>query len=100
MSKQPLRIAIIGGGIGGMAAGLTLSRAGFDIALYEQAPQFGEVGAGIQLGPDTTRRLFELGLERHLREVVAEPTTFEIRRWQSGDLLTHIPLNRGGVEQQ
>ncbi|MBO0782288.1 MAG: FAD-dependent monooxygenase [Ktedonobacteraceae bacterium] len=100
MSKHPIRIAIIGGGIGGMAAGLTLWRAGFDIALYEQAPQFGEVGAGIQLGPDTTRLLFQLGLERHLREVVAEPTALEIRRWQSGDLLTRIPLNHGREQQQ
>jgi salicylate hydroxylase len=67
MSNQPLRIAIIGGGIGGMAAGLTLSRAGFALALYEQAPQFGEVGAGIQLGPGTTRLLIERGLERPFR---------------------------------
>lgn len=100
MSNQPLRIAIIGGGIGGMAAGFTLSQAGFALALYEQASQFGEVGAGIQLGPATTRLLIELGLERPLREVVAEPTALEFRRWQSGDLLTRIPLNRGEAGQQ
>ena len=49
-NKHPVVIA--GGGIGGLAAALALARKGFKSVVLEQAPQFGEIGAGIQIGPN------------------------------------------------
>ena len=62
-------VLIVGGGIGGLASALSLSRAGHTVRVLEQAPQFVEVGAGVQLAPNATRALAELGVleqvERH-----------------------------------
>jgi salicylate hydroxylase len=55
-------IAIIGGGIGGMTAALALARAGFAAHIVERSPEFGEIGAGIQLAPNALRILDGLGV--------------------------------------
>ncbi|MFJ8025704.1 FAD-dependent oxidoreductase [Streptomyces sp. NPDC096311] len=55
-------VLVIGGGIGGLSAALALTRQGLRVRLYEQAPEFGEVGAGLQLAPNCTRILHEYGL--------------------------------------
>lgn len=63
-----MRIIIAGGGIGGLAAAVSLEKQGFDnIVLLEQAPQFSEIGAGIQLSNNAARLLRHLGLEREIR---------------------------------
>ena len=56
MKKQVL---VAGGGIGGLAAALGASRAGWDVRLYERAAAFSEVGAGVQIGPNVVRRLHD-----------------------------------------
>ncbi|WP_326836911.1 FAD-dependent oxidoreductase [Amycolatopsis rhabdoformis] len=58
----PLRVAVVGGGIGGLTAALALLRRGLDVRLYEQAPAFTEVGAGVGLTPNGHRLLNRLGL--------------------------------------
>ena len=58
---QP-RIAIIGGGIGGLTAAIALRQRGFDAQVYEQAPALEEVGAGVGLWPNALRALGSLGL--------------------------------------
>ncbi|MFZ2296560.1 MAG: NAD(P)-binding protein, partial [Polaromonas sp.] len=63
MIRQAL---IAGGGIGGLASALSASRAGWDVRLYERAPVFSEVGAGIQLGPNVVRVLHGWGLQAGL----------------------------------
>ncbi|WP_371572953.1 FAD-dependent oxidoreductase [Streptomyces sp. NBC_01314] len=55
-------VLVVGGGIGGLSAALTLTRQGLRVRLYEQASQFGEVGAGLQIAPNCTRILHEYGL--------------------------------------
>src|SRR3954465_13479365 len=55
-------VVIAGGGIGGLAAALALARKGFRSLLREQAPQFGEIGAGIQLAPNAWHALDALGV--------------------------------------
>ena len=50
-----LRIAVIGGGIGGLTAAVALLQAGFDVHVYEQAPELTEVGGGINMAPNATR---------------------------------------------
>jgi len=62
MSTSPLRIAIVGGGIGGVAAAVALLRRGLDVRLYEQAPALTEVGAGVAIQPNGIRMLRRLGL--------------------------------------
>ena len=53
---------VAGGGIGGLAAALALARKGFRSVVLEQAPQFGEIGAGIQLAPNAWHALDALGV--------------------------------------
>src|SRR5262245_2547305 len=48
-------IAIVGGGLGGLTAAIALRQRGFDVTVYEQAGELGEIGAGIQLSPNATR---------------------------------------------
>src|SRR5437868_15515023 len=59
-NKEPVIIA--GGGIGGLAAALALARKGFRSVVLEQAPQFGEIGAGIQIAPNAWHALDALGV--------------------------------------
>lgn len=77
MTRQVL---IAGGGLGGLATGVACTRAGWDARLYEQAAQFSEFGAGIQLGPNATRILQGWGLGRELELVAAFPPWLRVRR--------------------
>ncbi len=89
MSKQLL---IAGGGIGGMAAALAGAYAGWDVRLFERAPVFSEVGAGVQLGPNAVRCLRAWGLEPALRQVAAFPGQLQVRSALSGGVLAALPL--------
>src|SRR4051812_27696418 len=62
MSASSLKIGVIGGGIGGLTAAVALHQAGFDVDLYEQAPELTEIGGGINMGPNAVRVLRRLGL--------------------------------------
>lgn len=64
MSKiaSELPVLVAGGGIGGLAAALALVRQGFDVQVFEQAPEMGEIGAGIQLGPNAFHAFDALGI--------------------------------------
>ena len=86
------QILIAGGGIGGMAAALACSRSGWPVTLLERAREFGEVGAGIQMGPNVMRRLHAWGLEQELQQVVAFPEMLEVRSAANGDELTRLRL--------
>ena len=68
-----LRVAIIGGGIGGLSAALHLLQAGLDVQVYEQAPRIGEIGAGIQISPNASRLLIRLGLKAALDKAGVRP---------------------------
>jgi len=59
---RPLRVAVVGGGIGGLGAALALHRRGVEVAVYEQAPALGEIGAGVFLTPNGIRQLQRLGV--------------------------------------
>jgi salicylate hydroxylase len=61
MSGKDNRIIVVGGGIGGMACALGLIQTGFDVTILEQAPEIGEIGAGIQLGPNAFAAMDALG---------------------------------------
>jgi salicylate hydroxylase len=82
------RVAIVGGGIGGLAAAAFLHRAGIEATVYEQAPALGEVGAGLVVTPNAVRVLRRLGeMERFADRAVPLETGWEFRRWQDGRVL-------------
>lgn len=85
-------IAVIGGGIGGLAAAASLVRAGFDVQVYEQATVLGEVGAGINIGPNASRVLHRFGIGQQLATNGIRPQTFDQRRWDDGRYLLRSPL--------
>jgi salicylate hydroxylase len=85
-------IAIIGGGIGGLAAAASLLRAGLDVQVYEQAKALGEVGAGINIGPNASRILHRFGIAEQLAKSGVRPQTFDQRRWDDGRFLVRAPL--------
>ncbi len=88
-----LRIAVIGGGIGGLTAALSLRQAGFDVDVYEQAPELTEIGGGINMGPNAVRVLQRLGLGPGLDREGIRPIGTHQRRWQDGSTLQKAPLN-------
>ena len=91
------QILIAGGGIGGLAAALAASLAGSEVRLFERAPQFCEVGAGVQLGPNVVRRVQAWGLQRPLQKVAAFPHALVSRNALSGDALAHLTLGADAV---
>ena len=95
-----IRQAVIaGGGIGGLAAALSASRAGWEVRLFERAAAFSEVGAGIQLGPNVVRVLHGWGLEAELAAVAAFPGRLQVRSIDSGQLLGELPLGGAMVQR-
>ncbi len=93
MNTRALRIAVIGGGIGGLTAAVALRQAGFEVDLYEQAPELTEVGGGINMAPNATRVLRRLGLAERLDRDGVRPLSTHQRRWQDGGTLQRAPLN-------
>lgn len=89
-----LHILIAGGGIAGQAAALALARAGCSAQVLERAPALAEIGAGVQLGPNTTRILHAWGLQQALSQVAAEPDFLSVRSAHSGRELGRLPLGQ------
>jgi salicylate hydroxylase len=87
-----MRIAIIGGGIGGLSAALQLLKARFDVHVYEQAPHIAEIGAGIQISPNASRLLLRLGLGAAMDAAGVRPRAVQQRRWDDGRILQQAPL--------
>jgi salicylate hydroxylase len=96
MFRQAL---IAGGGIGGLAAALAASRAGWDVRLFERASAFSEVGAGIQLGPNVVKVLHGWGLADALKDAAAFPERLQVRSAVSSQLLGELPLGAAMAER-
>lgn len=85
-------VVVAGGGIGGLACALALGRAGDSVDLLEQASAWGEVGAGLQLGPNAVRVLNDWGLLAALRECAAFPAELHVRDAHSAATLGTLRL--------
>ena len=80
----PKRIAIAGAGIAGLTTALALLQQGFQVDVFEQASQLGELGAGLQISPNGSRVLLALGLGEALQACVCQARGKEIRMWNTG----------------
>jgi 2-polyprenyl-6-methoxyphenol hydroxylase-like FAD-dependent oxidoreductase len=90
-------VAIVGAGIGGLAAALACARRGIDVEVYEQAPELHELGAGVQISANGTRVLHALGLEEALEKVQVLPAGKAIRLWNTGQSFKVFDLGMESV---
>jgi salicylate hydroxylase len=90
---------ISGGGIGGLITAYALAKKGYPVRLFEQATEFGEVGAGIQLGPNIFRVLEKVGLKDAILADAHIPPAQEMRNAVTGALITNIPLGKEFIDR-
>jgi salicylate hydroxylase/6-hydroxynicotinate 3-monooxygenase len=87
-------IAIIGAGMGGLTLAAALHRRGFAARIFEQAPRFTRLGAGIQMSPNAMRVLRGIGLEPRIRARAFQPRSWTNRDWDTGMLTNELPLGK------
>ncbi len=92
-------ILVVGGGIGGLAAAYALAQQGIPVRVLEQSPEFREVGAGIQLGPNIFRMFEKIGLKDAILADAHIPPAQEMRDALTGKLITRIPLGEPFIKR-
>ncbi|HEY4418018.1 MAG TPA: FAD-dependent monooxygenase [Pseudonocardia sp.] len=90
-----LRVAIIGGGIGGLALALALRERGLTADVYEQTPQLTEIGAAVALTANATRELERIGLGDRLAAAATTPVELIHRHWRDGSRIAAHPIRNG-----
>lgn len=85
-------VAVIGAGMGGLAAAATLRQIGVDVQVFEQARQFGRVGAGIQMMPNSMKVLRQIGVEAYVRPRAFAPRSHLNRLADSGEVTNELPM--------
>ena len=96
---KPLSIAIVGAGIGGLAAATLLRRVGHEVHVFEQAAQFARVGAGIQMAPNAMKVLRLLGVEEQLVNKAFQADYALSRAWDSGEPSSELPLGESVAQE-
>lgn len=86
-------IAIVGAGLGGEVAALLLLQAGYDVTVYEQAPSFSRLGAGIQLGPNTLKIMRKIGIEAEVVAMGSKPASWISRNGPDAAIIADVALN-------
>ncbi len=97
--SRPIRISIVGAGLGGLTAAIALAARGFEVKVFEQASALGEVGAGVQLGPNATRVFKALGLEQEILKTAFEPERHAVCNWKTGEVTAATQM-KGVYEMQ
>lgn len=92
------KILIAGAGIGGLTTAACLLQEGYNVEIYEQAPELGEIGAGIQCSAPAVKVLHHLGLKEELEAVSVRPKAFEFKLFNTGELLHTVPLAEQHLE--
>lgn len=99
VTQKAQPVLIVGGGIGGLAAALALAAKGRSVHLLEQAAEFREIGAGIQLGPNVFRMFDRLGVTDAVKALAAFPSRLVMMDALSGEEVTGIALGDAFVER-
>lgn len=96
-----LRIAVAGGGVGGMAAALALQDRGHDVTIFEQAQSYGRVGADVNLTPNAVHALDGLGhgVGAQLRQTAARPEFRISRMWDDGRETSRLPMSAAAEQK-
>jgi salicylate hydroxylase len=94
-----MKIAIIGGGIGGLTAALALSQNPHDITVFERSAGIREIGAGVQISPNAGRLLHSLGLGAAYSEISVNPHRVVLRRWEDDSIIRATELDESFLSQ-
>ena len=97
MARRP-KVAIVGGGIGGLTAALAMFRKSIDVEVYERASEIGEIGAGVSLSPNAIKTLDALGIEDDVRKIGFESEGQVVCRWDTGEVLSKV--HRKGIYEK
>ena len=96
--KRTPKVAIIGGGIGGLAAALALHRRGIEVAVYEQSAEIKEIGAGVNMSPNALKAFRLLGVEDAMVEIGHHTKATMARNYKSGRVIRRQENSAGGLE--
>lgn len=99
MSHTTRKVLIAGGGIGGLSAAIALLLQGFEVEVYEQAGEFREIGAGIQISPNGNRALHYLGVFEQLKALSIKASSKEIRLWSTGQTWKLFDLGEEAIQK-
>ena len=94
-----MKIAIVGGGIGGLTAALALSQNAHDITVFERSAGIREIGAGVQISPNASRLLHSLGLGAAYSEISVNPQRVVLRRWEDDSIIRATDLDESFLSQ-
>jgi salicylate hydroxylase len=87
-----MQVIIVGAGIGGLSAALSLALAGHEVRILESASALAEIGAGVQMTPNATKYFWKWGLGPDILERAVLPNSFNILRGVNGDVLGQVPF--------
>lgn len=94
-----MKIAIVGGGIGGLTTALALSESTHDITVFERSAGIREIGAGVQISPNAGRLLHSLGLGAAYSEISVHPRRVVLRRWEDDSIIRATDLDESFITQ-
>ena len=95
-----MKAIVIGGGIGGMTAALSLQDEGIEVEVYEQAPALTEIGAGLQIAPSAGRVLERLGLRAELERLAITMQRLQMHDLRTDRSIHSVVPNWGGPFRQ
>jgi salicylate hydroxylase len=84
------KVAIIGAGIGGLAAAVAMHRRNIEVEVYEQSPRITEIGAGVALSPNAIKAFRSLDLDKPIAAIGFESDNQLVRAWNTGDVLSKV----------
>ena len=98
-TRKNVPVLIVGGGLGGLTAALALSAQGIASHVVEKSPQFGEIGAGLQIAPNASRVLDRLGALDEIRKTAVFPKRLVMKDAVSGETVTSVDLGSRFIER-
>lgn len=97
--KEKKSFAVIGAGLGGAAVAVLLKQAGFNVTVYERAPRFSRLGAGIHIGPNVMKIFRKMGIEERISTMSSHPDFWFSRDGLTGEYMSRIPLGKYALDR-